>query len=90
MYKHKDVFHIHFPEPQYYNPEIKYDEATLQELEEISNKNLLRISGGDICSLTKGQRRMLIHQGLAEKPGRRQKLEFTEKALRILEELENE
>ena len=89
-YKHKDVFRQHFPEPEYYHPEHKYDEATMQELAEISDKNLLRMLGGNLRSLTAGQRKTLRRQGLVTKPGRRQKLEFSEKALRILEELKNE
>lgn len=88
---HKDVFRLYFPEPQYYKPEIEYDEETMQELEERSNKNLLRMFTGNLSSFTFNQRKTLKQQGLVKKQERRgQRLEFSKKALQILEELENE
>ena len=94
---HKDVFRQHFPEPRYSKPGPKYDDETIQELVEQSNKNLLRWFKGSLTGMSTHNKQTLYRNGVIRekdgKPVRRgqrgscPRYVFTEKGKALLEEL---
>ena len=64
----------------------KYDEKTLEELERISDKNLLRFHNGGINKLSSPNKKILMERGFISR-GKRKKYKFTEKGQKMLEEL---
>lgn len=99
--KHNEVFRKRFP---YKNPYKKatpdYDQETIQELNEISSQNYLRHVDFDIDKMNKKNALFLYEQGILktksgrEPKGRKRissnKFVFTEKGLKLVEELKGE
>ena len=85
---HKQVFREIFP---LHKPvrSPKFDEETIASLNRKSNLNILRFIKGDLSELTAGRKRILEREGVI-KNSRGAHVRYTEKGLKLMEEIGNE